>query len=354
MKKVAFILLLLCFSLEIQGQESIKKLRKLEPDPYQLTERFRRIEGIQSVKLVQLTRNGREDSKPDTLSVSTYDTFGNEIKKIRYDNNKASQVTENRFDKNGNRVYTKVAKMKTPNRADYYLTGYDAQNNVTDIFVFSLKDKDTLTTSAGIFSFENGQVSSKKSLRDGQLSIVQDFTYDQKGNLTQMHTGRGPNIGSFIDYTYNDKNQIIKKAEYSIYKEGAEPYYLSKSVFVYDDANRIVKDSVYRTSQNNWMITDYLYNEDGTLSKMNIQRDEDYRNVTYTYQKGQLVSQLAVTNERSFLKFLLIGIKNRYATKLPIEHEQQFTYDKKGRIISCKIFSNGVFQMEYLRHYYPL
>jgi len=354
MKKRIFQVLLFFFATHASGQLATEEFWYLEPDPYLLTRKFRQVTGIYNEKVVHGRKTSSRLIRIDTSSVSIYDEKGQEIETTQYTDNRHDYRYQRHFDQYGNLVFTKFIKFKKPTEIRHSANRFDSNHRITDSGGLTINENDTTYRKGRVYYYTDGLVSAIESMRNDKVFSVQTFSYDVKGNLIETQLGPRYAEGTFIEYIYNDQNQIVEKGKYVWYKKSLEDEYLFRSKFFYNNDDKIVKDSTFHEYQKSWTVTDYTYNNQGNLRTMNTKRDGYYSNVTYHYSGDKITSISVDTNYKYNMKFMLIGFFGRSAMEYPIKYEQKFAYDNKGRLISTKVFVNNIFQSEFVRYYHKL
>jgi uncharacterized protein YkuJ len=334
------------------AQKSTSELRLLEPDPYRISEKFKKITNLRSEKFIYTVKKKENNFRIDTIFISTYDKFGNETEKIAYEYNKVDYTVKKKFNRKGNKIHSTVSYRKKPESVNATVLKYNSAHKLVELKGFRIKGKDTLSSSFTKFKYENNALISKEIYNQDRFVTAQHFKHDDKRNLTYMHTGEKPETGTYIEYIYDDKSQIINKLEYVKYINSDEKYYLYKSKFIYNEEGKMIKDSVYSESKKHWTVTDYQYNKNGLLAKIDIKRNDYYRNALFTYADGKIEKMKVLTNYNLSLKLWLKS--NIYSAKMPATYEEHYTYDKNDRIKSTKIYINGELQSEYIRDIYKL
>ncbi|WP_420573676.1 hypothetical protein [Kordia sp.] len=352
MFRICIFLFVYFIHFSVIAQKSTEEFRTLEPDPHRLLNKFKQIKTLRSEKFIYIAKRKDNNFKSDTIHVETYDKRGNKIQRTSYEYNTINYNVKNTFNKKGNKIHSTTHYRKRPTRPNAVKYTYDSDDNLILSEGFRLKEKDTLSRSYSKFAYKNKHLVSKENYNQDRFVIAQHFQYDDKGNMTYMHTGIKPEIGTYIEYIYNNKSQITDKLEYVKYINSDEKFYLYKSKFMYNDKGKMIKDSVYSESKKHWTVSDYSYNKEGFLSKINVKRNEHYRNVDYTYTNNKLQKMTVVTNYNSVMKIRLHS--TIYSAKMPATYEEFYTYDEKGRIKSTKIYVNNELQAEYNRHIFKL
>ncbi|WP_298516543.1 hypothetical protein [uncultured Kordia sp.] len=344
-----YILLLFCCIFHVGiAQKTTSELRFLEPDPFHLLNKYKKITNLHSEKFIYIAKKKIYNFKEDTIHVAFYDRHGNEVEKRAYFHNKIEYTSKKKYNRKGKKIHTTLFYSKRPKSVRHSILNYNTAGKLREIKGYRIKNNDTSNHSFTEFKYTKNKCTSKGIYNGNQLISGQHFKYDKKGNLIYMHTGEKPEYGTYIEYIYNDKSQIIKKLEYVKYANSNEKHYLYKSNFMYNKEGKMIKDSVFSESKKHWTVSDYDYNKKGLLAKINVKQNNYYRNATFTYVDNKLQKMEVLTNSNLSLKIFLNS--TIYSAKMPATYEEFYTYDSQDRIKSTKIYVNSELEVEYLRH----
>lgn len=176
---------------------------------------------------------------------------------------------------------------------------------------------------------------------DPQFNCIIEVDYDDKGREVQerlyqdMDEKGGWNVAdfhwnSYIDYEYNDANQLVKRINYMMFK-----------------------------GQTEWQrggIMTYTYNEDGTLKDINTYFDDALKDafqvVSYTYDDQKRISEINTStldytvgdlvndtrliysyNEQGYLKTIERWAYSTNTQKLELNAYTNYTYDENGNLL---------------------
>jgi len=343
-------IVLLCCCVYYSGfaQKTTSELRLLEPDPFRLVNKFKRVTNLHSEKFIYLSKRKEYNFKEDTIYIAMYDQNGNEIEKVSYDYNKVKYTVKRKFNTKGKKIHATQTYRKRPKGVRHTFYTYTSYDMLKELKGYKIYNNDTTNHSFSAYKYEKNRPVSKNIYNGKNIISCQHFKHDAKGNLTYMHTGQKPESGTYIEYIYNDTSEITNKLEYVKYERDGEKDYLYKSKFMYNEDGKMIKDSVYSATKKHWTVTDYEYDQKGFLAKINIKRNDYYRNATFEYKNEKLQKMKVITNYNLTMKIHLFS--SIYSAKMPATYEEFYTYDSKDRIKSTKIYINGELQAEYLRH----
>ena len=211
--------------------------------------------------------------------------------------------TENTYDTNGNLLKNEYVTSKGSGWTYEYT--YDAEGNQTS-YSHTLPDSpdhwqkwymegDTKISE----SLSQGYIYEKSISVDGKCiywyfrrgnDVTEtDFTYDEQGNRLTELTWFGNSNGEYIVYTYDDHNNLLQKAVYTITDrdrpEATATLYEVKDTYtyVYDADGRILQQE--HTIGDGYVTkTEYTYDAAGRLlTHKNTYNNDTWDNITHTY-----------------------------------------------------------------------
>jgi YD repeat-containing protein len=202
---------------------------------------------------------------------------------------------------------------------------------------------------------------------DGR-TILHEFTYDAKGNLT-LHTYKANGATSFSqDYTYDANNRVARyiytgasgNTEVYEYEYDANGNKIRESVTydekilisecVYDSNGNRIKQT-YTASNGEITVYEYTFDANGNLTKEQINRPDGSSIFENIYDENNCLIKEIITSysgEQYSLEHAYAANGERIKTTLvssdgtkKVTQEEQLTYDAKGNIIKRVSISSG-------------
>ena len=307
------------------------------PDPYLKVyfddkNDYKRIESVTTI-----TKNKYNSFRPDTLSITHYNNAGLQFKNIRFDNNKQSSITLLKYDEHNNLLSWQLFENKFSTLALY---SYNKNKQLQEIRQLQIKHlnyrTDSNETSRTIFKYDNVKLVEILSSIAGN-KIVQKYIYNNKKLIRKTGTIVSKEL------QYDDNMNLVSIKEY-MGSEVAPDKLMEKKTFTYSNTNKLIADSILTSSNlktNKYQISQYTYNESGTLELMSVKFGRSYRNIEFRYSSNKIKEVNIKTNEgnSAYLKFWIDHrIQDYYS--FPIVYQEVFSYDENGNRTSKKVYIN--------------
>jgi YD repeat-containing protein len=216
---------------------------------------------------------------------------------------------------------------------------------------------------------ENNLPIQMKTVHADGRTILHEFTYDAKGNLT-LHTYKANGATSFSqDYTYDANNRVARyiytgasgNTEVYEYEYDANGNKIRESVTydekilisecVYDSNGNRIKQT-YTASNGEITVYEYTFDANGNLTKEQINRPDGTSSIFENiYDENNCLIKEIITSysgEQYSLEHAYAANGERIKTTLvssdgtkKVTQEEQLTYDAKGNIIKRVSISSG-------------
>jgi len=266
---------------------------------------------IKANKIKRITyfqSNSNSGLKRDTTQVREYNTEGQYIKLINYNNNqKSTQYIFTRNDNTEKRIYKKYY-----NNSDKIFDGYSEETFTKfkdEKIVYRLvkhidgNDKDSMEYK---YYYNGLKLTKRENIHRNFTQVVFNYTYNNEEKLINYNMFRfekshnneiKQTISQDVDYSYDRQNNLIKvlSKHHSTYFADNEYYY------TYDQDNKIINEryniSLSKLNDERKAGTiNYLYKNDRMLDKI-IEKsvDNDILEALFSYNKNDNISTIVCT-----------------------------------------------------------
>ena len=225
--------------------------------------------GLQ-VKEVEVSSGSGHDGDMVTETTNTYDDNGNLLRKeIVSPYNHA--IMEYEYDEQGRMLKSKSTYSET----DVYTVEYVLDEEGRTLETRSLNPDGTVGYSY-VYEYENGRLS-RETYDSGDYHSVTTRTYDEKGNLVNIHT-ESTDWDTDTTYTYDEEGRQLTYEYY----DGADVF---SSRYTYDAEGRIRREE-YSSPDYDYAI-DYTYDAEGNPLCEEYTGSDYTRRTDYTYDPAE-------------------------------------------------------------------
>ena len=195
---------------DTNGNET-KRISRDKNGKVESTEEYTYDANGNKTKEIYKGKNGRIESTEEY----TYDAKGNMTKCISRDKNgKVESTKEYTYDANGNKT-KRIFKDENGKAYDTYEYTYDANGNMTN---FTKKDKNGKLEYSEEYTYDANGNKTKEVDKDenGKVKCTEEYTYDANGNMTNFtKKDKNGKLEYSEEYTYDDIGNITQR----IYKD---------------------------------------------------------------------------------------------------------------------------------------
>ena len=256
--------------------------------------------GIYSTSAWRYTYSfGKPEKKGIQLSTVRYNKNGHKVGETTYNPNDGTifSNSEYRYNEDGNLIEEVTTKGDAKTKTIYR---YDSTGNKKEMV--SYKQDGTVDRKViYIYDGDNNLLESLGYLDDGRLFSKELYTYDSAGNMIEQI-----NSVSRYTYAYDNNGEMIELVKYSRdfnTLDSAEYNVANRIAFVYDNAENLAAEYVYRPDSSVKAKSTFQYDAKGNMTA-----ETDYTgegrvtySAVYSYdRRGDLVEESGIERDRPF------------------------------------------------------
>ena len=287
----------------------------------------------------------------DTSSIINYDDQGREQIYVLFEMGKRSSITTYNYPEGKNQTLEYIQNL-TPKYVTYFRIAYDKQGRKLSVYHAEIQHGDTTSRGESRYDYENELLLKRQDLLNGKLIFTHQYLYNSS-ELQQVET-RTNNSPAFYRYVYqyNTAHILVNQMGYHIRPTKTDtlpPHHLT-----YENKN-LVSES-YFTNAYPPKLTNVAFGYDslGRVNSKNEAIDTLYRKTNFQYNGPYISAVYTKTNTwHSWDHDPLL--RNVFSfTKMPVNYETDYYYDKNGYLIKTEEKLNGVIQLSilYINVYY--
>lgn len=177
---------------------------------------------------------------------------------------------------------------------------------------------------------------------DNKGNFIRQIAYDSKGNIVDME---GYWNSAIKEYSYNEKNQLIKVSQYNKSMELVELGDFRNAItkFGYNEKNQLIWQKSYYANKelinNGFGYSKYEYNEDGSINKHIYLFEEGMieQFTLFTYQKDTLIKKEDFNNKNERISSVeYIYEKNRLKKIKFINAKGEISFKEERVLVKIK------------------